>query len=55
MMCFFFSRKPEQTMRNWNTGISLRLNEDMPGKSLTDHSGMRLFFCSAFENKHRNR
>jgi len=51
MMCLLFSRKPEQAMRNWNTGISLRLNEDMPGKSLTDHSGMRLFLCPAFKNK----
>jgi len=53
-MCFSFSRKPEQTMRNWNTGISLRLNEDMPGKSLTEHSGMKLFLRSAFENKQEN-
>jgi len=51
MMCFSFSRKPEQAMRNWNTGISLRLNEDMPGKSLNDHSGMRLLLCPAFKNK----
>jgi hypothetical protein len=54
MMCFSLNRKPEQTMRNWNTGISLWLNEDMPGKSLTDLYGMKLFLCSAFENKQGN-
>ena len=53
-MCFPFSRKSEQAMRNWNI-YSTIVGEFMPGKSLNGVSELRLFLRRAFENKQRNR
>jgi hypothetical protein len=52
MMCSPVQQKAgtgKEELEYRNTGISLRLNEDMPGKSLNDYSGGMLFLCSAFK------
>jgi len=51
----FFQQKTGTGNEELEYRNQFTINEDMPGKSLTDHSGEMLFLCPSFENKQRNR
>jgi hypothetical protein len=49
MMSYSDIRETEQARRNWNT-VREQSEQDMPGKSLNDILGNRIFLRAAFKN-----